>query len=106
MKSYVSPSDRNFLAWLIFLAGIAFASLGWIVWLWLGGNIKGGPYNPSLDVIRFILWGIGVMFCTLAPLFSAASPWRQFVLCIYGLFAGILAAMYGGLLIVILIGMI
>jgi hypothetical protein len=105
MKSYVSPSDRNFLAWLIFLAGIALASLGWIVWLWLGGNFK-GPYDQSLDLVRYILWGIGVMFCTVAPLFSAASPWRRFVLCIYGLFAGILAAIYGGLLIVIFIGMI
>jgi hypothetical protein len=105
MKAYVSPSDRNFLAWLIFLAGIAFASLGWIAWLWLGGDIKAGG-NDKSDFARLILWGIGVMFCTLAPLFSAASPWRQFFLCIYGFFLGILAAMFGGPLILILISFI
>jgi hypothetical protein len=88
------------------LAGIAFESLGWIVWLWLGGNIKGGEYDQSLDLVRFILWGIGVILCTVAPYFSASSFQHKCLRSLLGLLAGVIAAMFGGPLIFLLIAFI
>jgi hypothetical protein len=107
LKSYISPSDRNFLAWLVFLAGITFSPLAWILWFWLDGNIKGDASgHPALWPVMYLLFGMGILFCTIAPLFSAGSPWRQLFLCIYGFFAGVLAAYLAGPLILLFIAII
>ena len=106
MKSYVSPSDRNCLAWLIFWVGMAFAPLAWILWFWRDGSMTDAWLHQAAWQDMHVLFCIGFIICAVAPFFGAGSLPQKISLSILGCLAGAFAAYLIGPLFFVFIAII
>ena len=97
------------IAWIIFAVGISFAPVAWIAWLgrvgssWWMAYHNGGAVGHAADRVKDILCGVGIVFCMVAPFFSAASLQRKFLFCILGAIAGFVAAYLSGLFMILFV---
>jgi hypothetical protein len=94
------------IAWIIFSVGIAFAPLAWIVWLghvgpsWWMAYTNGGAVGHAADRVKGILCSVGILFCMIAPFFSAASLRRKILFSILGAVAGFIADYASGFIMI------
>jgi hypothetical protein len=106
----ISNTKPSWIAYSIFLIGILFAIVAWIIWLdyvgvsWWYAYEHGATIGPAADRARDMLCGIGVLICMIAPLFGTARLSRKLLLCCLGAFAGLGAAYLCGLVMLLFVG--